>query len=445
MPIRRHGGVWLAVVLLLAAGGAVAGCQGDDKGASLSQLKRDLEPMTTVLGGASIFSLPPIPIEVDNDGRIARIGGFKSAQVDELWERITGNPLVGRVRFFSDDEDGESYTRWFARAGIRQMTVASRRDGLYVLVNGRPLPYIAWGTRELDNALDLIDRMAVDDDGDPLLSAEQRDMLADLAPLLQSVPLQLDFNFPPSKGAPRAPKPPSPDADAFIISLTDAERETLPSQTIDIDLDYERRGADRSWVPSWLGFSTDDLRTLLAPADVKSPLLRLRSDLQTRLQRASVDDAELQLTNSGLYLIVDGHAMPHVGWNEETLANLVGVLNQLYPAGEPRTRDNAWVDVLRATAPLYNDVSLGFRVHFPDSERVRAAAATATAGVDPTATPTRTRRPRPTATPRAGTNGSEGTRGQGASTVATPRRIDVDATLTAAPAPQTVATRTRRP
>lgn len=413
MAVRRsrlRAGVGAALVL----GTLLAACQRVDDRASVAQLQRDLEPLTTVLGGASLFDLPPIPVDVDREGRIARIGGIRSDQVDLLWERLTGNPLVGRVRFFSNDADGESYTRWFARAGIRQLTVASRRDGLYILVNGRPLPYIGWDARSLDNLLVLLDRLAVDDGGDPLLTTEQRDMVADLIPLLRTVPLQLDFNFPGAKGTGRAARLPSPDAEAFIVELTEGERAQPPQQTIDIDLDYERREQDRSWVPSWLGFSTTDLRTLLDPVGVRPPLLRLRTDLQTRLTRASVKDVELQLTNAGLFLTIDGQPLPHVGWNEAALANLVAVLSALYPEDEPRDRDAAIVDVVRATAPLYNDVSLAFRLHFPGSTRMRAMPAAPTETPAPTAT--RIRRPRPTATPRAAG-----------------RRIDVDATLTAAP------------
>ncbi|MEO8083679.1 MAG: hypothetical protein ABI780_07655 [Ardenticatenales bacterium] len=430
MPARRFRRI-ASFVALLTLGSGLAACQGGTGRSSVSQLKRDLEPISTVLGGASIFNLPPIPIDVDTNGRIARIGGFQSQQIDELWQHVTGNPLVGRVRFFASDEDGASYTSWFARAGVRQITVASRRNGLYVLVNGRPLPYIAWSAREIDNMLALLDRLAVDDDGAQLLSKDQRDMLADLAPLLQSVPLQLDFNFPAPKGAARAPRPGSPDADAFIVDLTESERQTVPQQTIDFDLDYEPRAKDQSWVPSWLGFSTEDLRTLLAPADVQPPLLRLRRDLQARLARASVEDAEVQMTNSGLYVIVDGKPLPHIGWNEASLSNLVTALNQLYPDDEPRTRDNAWVDIVRSTAPLYNDVSLGLRVHFPGSEHARAAASAVPTDV-PTPAPTRTRRPRPSTTPRP-------TATERATDIARPaaaptrRVIDVDATLTAVP------------
>lgn len=426
MPVCRPRLV-ASLAVLLTLGSAAAGCDGRTGRSSVSQLKRDLEPLSTVLGGASIFNLPPIPIDVDTNGRIDRIGGFQSEQIDKLWERMTGNPLVGRVRFFSSDEDGASYTSWFARAGVRQITVASRRNGLYVLVNGRPLPYIAWSAREIDNMLSLLDRLAVDDDGAPLLSTDQRDMLADLAPLLQSIPLQLDFNFPPPKGAARVPRPTSPNADAFIVDLTESERETAPQQTIDFDLDYESRAKDQSWVPSWLGFSTDDLRTLLEPADVQPPLLRLRRDIQRRLTRAKIEDAEVQITNSGLYVIVDGKPMPHVGWNEASLSNLVTALNELYPDDEPRTRDTAWVDIVRTTAPLYNDVSLAVRVHFPGSDHARAAASAIPTEVEPTATATRTRRPRATATPRPS---STATAGRAAT--ATRRVIDVDATLTAA-------------
>ncbi len=415
MPVRRTRRP-AAVGAALALCAALAGCQRVGDRASIAQLQRDLEPLTTVLGGASLFDLPPIPIDVDRDGRIARIGGIRSDQIDLLWERLTGNPLVGRVRFFASDADGESYTRWFARAGIRQLTVASRRDGLYVLVNGQPLPFIGWDARSLDNLRVLLDRLAVDDEGEALLSTEQRDMVADLIPLLRTVPLQLDFNFPTAKGASRGARLPSPDAEAFIVELTEAERALPPQQTIDLDLDYERRDADRSWVPSWLGFSTVDLRTLLDPVGVEPPLLRLRTDLQQRLTRAGVKDVEVQLTNAGLYVLIDDQPLPHLGWNEAALANLAGVLSALYPEDEPRDRDAAIVDVIRATAPLYNDVSLALRLHFPGSTRAKPAPSIEIA--DPTPTATRTRRPRPSPTPLSAPSG---------------RRIDVDATLTAAP------------
>ena len=350
-------------VILTACGTDVSGGSG---------VKQSIENLERVLA-ASPLNLPSIPIDVDADGRIAKVAGFDSEVVDQYWERVAGTPLIGRVRYFANDEGGRSYVDWFIDSNIQHITVATRKDGLYLLVNGEPLPHLSWDDDSLSNMVDLLRDFS--EDGDPagedafqLMSDTQFAAVGDLLPLMRTLNIRLDFRFPVKSTGPgeRIIEPiPLAGSEAFGSRLSRDERDAEPEQLVDIDIAYQPYADGDGWVPTLFGFSTMDMKTLLRPMDVDVPLMRLREDLRARVQQAELESLSMAIGERGVSFTANGEPLPQIRWNEESLGNVSAVLADLYPESAEIPEEAEWVPIVRSTAPMYNDYSLTVTLRFP--------------------------------------------------------------------------------
>lgn len=365
----RRRSMRLAVVVLLTLGmaHALAACTGTD-GAD-DPVRTTLEDIGAVVGKTPL-RLPSIPIDIDADGRVARIGGIASSEVDALWERMTGSPLVGRIRFFNDDEDGRSYVSWFTATNVQHITIATRTDGLFVMINGQSLPHIAWDAESLDNLLALMDDLR-GGGSEALISDAQYEALAEFLPLLSALNLRFDLRFPlqsDASGRQTVDRIPLASDRAFRLEVSDAERAAPALQTVDVEVEYRPLVGGGGWVPALFELSTIDLRTLLQPFGVDVPLLKMDDAWRRRLMAAGIQSAGLQLSEDGLYVNVDERRLPHVAWNERALVNVSNALAQLYPARAQLPTDALWVPIVRTTAPVLNDLSISLLVRFPVAE-----------------------------------------------------------------------------
>lgn len=371
MSRRRRVPHRTAMVMMLAVG--LAGCGASDDPQAVRGNVRRLE---VILDSASIM-LPSVPIDIGTDGRVARIAGFPTRTVDEMAEDITGNPLVGRVVVVDPD-----YLKWFDKAGVQHASVAVRSEGVFVMVNGRPLPSVAWDDTSLDNLIRVIG-LFQKDPADPeklaIITPELFTSVQAALPVLKSLNLQFDVRLPdyPDIGPPSRTPIPLPEKDAFLARReADGASDPAPQQTVDLEVEYKPLvvgDQEVGWVPSLFGFSTVDLQRISdslprerGAARVKIPDLKMREDIRRRLAGEGITDIALTSRADGMYVSVQGRQLPHVAWSEETLTNLAALLEQLYPASLARLpRDAQWVPVVRSTAPMYNDYQLGIRVKFP--------------------------------------------------------------------------------
>lgn len=364
---RRATRLVVAALLTVGLAHALAACTGTDE--TDDPVRTTLEDIGAVVGKTPL-RLPSIPVDIDEDGRVARIGGIASTEVDALWERMTGSPLVGRIRFFNDDEDGRSYVSWFTETNVQHITIATRTDGLFVMVNGQPLPHIAWDAESLDNLLDLMDDLRGGGD-DALISDAQYEALAEFLPLLSALNVRFDLRFPlqaDAAGRTTVDRIPLASDRVFRLEVSEDERAAPALQTVDVEVEYRPLVGGGGWVPALFELSTVDLRTLLKPFGVDVPLMKMNDAWRRRLMAAGIQSAGLQVSEDGLYVNVDERRLPHVAWNEAALVNVSNVLAQLYPAGARMPTDAAWVPIVRTTAPVLNDLAINLLVRFPVAE-----------------------------------------------------------------------------
>jgi hypothetical protein len=323
---------------------------------------------------ASPVALPAVRLDIDEEGRVAKVNGFDAADIDAMWERVNGTPLFGRIRFFASDDGGRSYVEWFREAGIQHITVTTRDDGLYVLVNGSPLPHLAWDAERLENLLTALRRLEADGGpGMSLFGAEQLTAISDALPLVQGLNLRVDLRFPlptDDEGKVLVERVPLPADGIFRQVARETAPPRPPLQTVDMEVAY-RELEDGGWIPSFFEFSTLDLQTLLEPLGYEVPLLELPEELRLRIEREGISSLGMQVADGGLFLSMDDQPLPHVAWDEESLTNLTGLLHRLYPDGDSLPDDAKWVPVVRATAPMYNDFAIAILLRFPVDPALR--------------------------------------------------------------------------
>lgn len=361
---------WPHLMVLGLLGTAIlAGCSAgsEPKGEAEGKLERVLESLPVLF--------PTVPIELGADGRVAKVAGFPSKTIDALAEDLTGNPLFGRIVYLDQDA-----LAWLDRRDVQHLTVALQPEGILLLVNGMPLPSLAWEGESLDNLVDLLGKLS--DDGSTafhLISTEGQASVAALVPAISKLNLQLDILLPdlPEEGASPRRKIATPtrrQVRSLIARQADGPGEASAVQQLDLAVHYEPvslRGKVTGWVPSFAGFSTVDLQRMLRGMQLdrggklKIPQLMLRKDLQQRLALEGIKQAGLEMREEGLFVEINGKQLPHLAWDEDRLSNLSSLLEQLYPEDEALPDEALWVPALRDTAPTLNDYDLRLRVGFP--------------------------------------------------------------------------------
>lgn len=411
---------WSVGLGMLAAVAAGCGASGD-----AGDVRNNLGQIESILDATSLL-LPPIPIDIGRDGRVERIADMPAKTVDAWAERATGNPVVGRVVVLD-----EAHLKWFDRANIQHMTLAVRPEGLYFLVNGRPMPHVAWNDQSLDNLVQVAGKFQKNPDKPEmfgLISPKVFESIEAAAPLLKSLNVTFNVRFPdfpdigPASRQPiplpvearfnaaaagvaaaaatalpgarnerpgarpgRAATPTTPAARTDASASADAPA-AIPLQTVDVELVYRpltQGQRELGWVPSIFGFSTVDLQKIadsvatIGKTRTKIPQLRLRDDLRRRIEAEGIASVGVEARADGLFATVHGQLLPHLAWDEESLTNLAAVLEQLYPSGLKKLPDDArWVPVVRSTAPMYNDYDIAVLVRFPVEAEGQAPAAT---------------------------------------------------------------------
>jgi hypothetical protein len=414
---------WSVGLGMLAAVAAGCGAAGD-----ANDVRDNLGQIESILDATSLL-LPPIPIDIGRDGRVERIADMPAKTVDAWAERATGNPVVGRVVVLD-----EAHLKWFDRANIQHMTLAVRPEGLYFLVNGRPMPHVAWDDQSLDNLVQVAGKFQKNPDEPEMLglvSPKVFESIEAAAPLLKSLNVTFNVRFPdfPDIGpANRQPIPlpvearfnaaaapkiavaatalpgarssgrgtraapaatPTARADAGIDAGPAADPDgeaAIPLQTVDVEVVYKPLApgqSDLGWVPSIFGFSTVDLQKIadsvatIGKSRTKIPQMRLREDLRRRIEAEGISSVGVEARTDGLFATVHGQLLPHLAWDEESLTNLAAVLEQLYPSGLKKLPDDArWVPVVRSTAPMYNDYGIAVLVRFPVESEGQAPTTT---------------------------------------------------------------------
>ena len=188
-------------------------------------LLRPLLPLATTLGGGLVLRFPlapdvtPVPFVVTPDA--ALLTAARQTQAHYLAIIGTPPPLTITVDYGLDGSwtvDGLTGEQWAdgmplpwtrlnlspelvqgaSAAGIATLRLTANQQGLFIELNGRPLPHISWAEGELENLLALAtdaellnEALGANPHTNTLLTTIQG-----LLPIVTATPVTLQVNFP---------------------------------------------------------------------------------------------------------------------------------------------------------------------------------------------------------------------------------------------------------
>jgi hypothetical protein len=301
-----------------------------------------------------------IPIDVAQDGEITGVGNLDLDMV---------NDLLGTFGMDVDLESLPSFTerevQWYMDSGIQHVTLAAQPEGLFVLVNGEMLPAISWDQESLANLMTVLRYFERDGEGAYIADAATLDRIEAASQWLPRLNTSFALRFPVPAGDERIPLPDATEfADAF-----EGNDEPSDPQTVNLDLVYRALPDDAGWVPSLFGVSTVDVNQVLDSTGAK-PInrMRLRRDIEKRISDEDIQSVNAEVRHDGIFLNVDDLELPHVAWGDDSLQNLAAVLDQLYPDSARLPSGYGFVPIVKAAAPVFNDLDLGLTIRFPTEE-----------------------------------------------------------------------------
>jgi hypothetical protein len=276
---------------------------------------------TTDSGQRFLISLPRLVVDVDKEGQ-ASVNGLSIDAVNAI---IPGAPLP-------DLTINPFYVDWMTNTNIQHLEFVSTDDGVFIFANGEPLPFLAWDGDSLSNLGTLAG----------IANLPYGNLISRLVPIVQRTGLNIVMRFPTQDGAQEiAIRDPSIAPEA----MQPVTEEVAPSFVTRIDVNYDANG-----VPTIAGISSRDL----AEAGVFLPIELTPQTLQ---QLKSNDVKELRFVSgpNGVFVTVNGEALPQITWNSSLLTNSADLYAQMNP-------DSPYIALAKLLLPELSNLDVDLRV-----------------------------------------------------------------------------------
>ncbi len=310
--------VWIllvAMALLLAACGPAMQPTTDAK---------------TAGGEVFMFALPKVVVDFDTQGNPSMMG----LKLEDIG-RFTGLDFSGFSLKNVEVVPGVKVIDWLIATDVQHIEMRQTGDRLALLVNGKPMPHIAWDDASLKQASDLAPLFNVDPQ---VVSLLQR-----LLPAVRRLGLDVVLKFPPKAGGKEIAL-----ADA-ALALAAAKPDTSPASAIaHFEVKYDDQG-----VPAILGISAQDLAQL----GVNAPLA-LDMGVVGALKAKNVQHIELRTKPDGLYIYVNGNPLPNLVWDNALLTGAADLYAQMNP-GSP------YIEAVKQFAPMLDNADVAVMLHLP--------------------------------------------------------------------------------
>jgi hypothetical protein len=283
--------------------------------------------------------LPALVLDIQEDGSLA-VGGVPLSDL---------GALVGQD--LSQLTVGEDTAQALAAAGIQHIQIDNTDQGLLILVNGKPIPSLAWDGESLVTTARL-----VEDLGGPSIA-----LLDKLLPLIGNLGLGVIVRAPVPEGADQLPLVSIDDAAAEEAMSAQAEflRAVVTPPTFSIAINYAPDGTYEL-----AGISPEDLNQFvpgLGDSISQDP------GLIAQMDQMGIDQIGLSTNEDGLFVSINGQNLPYFTWADGRIMNVLniavesGMLDEALGGMDPEVVMQ-YVDAL-LPALLATDVNLS--VNFP--------------------------------------------------------------------------------
>jgi len=314
----------LMVVLVLLAGCAPRATSG--------QLAANADESQIVV------DLPALVLDVQPDGSL-NVGGQPLAQ-------LGGGIAAGLASVTIPADMVTNITTY----NIQHIQIDNTPEGLLILVNGQPIPSLAWDGDKLVSTAEVLEDLG---SGVTLLDK--------VLPLITDVGIGVIFRFPLAEGEEALPMV-STDNTAAEAAMK-AQQEFLDAvkvpPTFAVTITYAKDG---TWSVAGLGQS--DLSQLPIPTDQ----LNLPTATLAQLSAAGISEIGLATNTDGIFISINGKTLPYITWADGRINHLIslaeetGLLSTMTNGSSDVT---AIIDTVESLLPAVQASNVSVRVTFP--------------------------------------------------------------------------------
>ncbi|MFQ5340953.1 MAG: hypothetical protein ACE5F6_05345 [Anaerolineae bacterium] len=319
---------WLAIALLLAITLSLTGCGGQSTGGTLEGIASGA--LDVVAQYMPHINLPRITLAYDDTG-VPAVFGVKTPSLARFV------PLDLKFVELSPDT-----LQWLMDRDVQHVELDLNEAGLFLYVNGKAMPYLAWNQDRLAYASELLDRLDV---------VQYDTTIAKAAPLLGRVGVDLLATFPKQAGA--SSIPPRERSQRAVAEKRPVGEPTAVIQGV---VEYGDDG-----VPSVAGITSREIAQL-ARLDLRP--VELTPEIIDLVKRAGVQEVEVVSESDGLHLGVNKRELVQVAYNEQHLMNAINLYAQL--AGDEQSE--VFAAFLRNIAPIVYGADIDVVFQFPGSK-----------------------------------------------------------------------------
>jgi hypothetical protein len=278
----------LLLILLLIALAILSGCAPRITGGELA---------TTADESEVVIDLPAIVLDVMDNGQLS-IGGQSLAELGAL----AGQDL-------SAASIPAEQVALLTSANIQHIQVANSADGLLILINGKPIPSLAWDGEKLVATAEVLQSLG---GGVALLDK--------ILPLIRNLGLGAIIRFPVAVGAESVPLV---DLDAEAAEAARAvQQEFLAAvgapPTFQIGVQYAEDG---TWTVADM---TQEEWSQLAPVPLDQ--LNLPPTAIQALRAAGIKQLSLYTNPDGIFIAINGQELPYITWAEGRVENVLALI-----------------------------------------------------------------------------------------------------------------------
>lgn len=281
----------------------------------------------TADGEVFMIALPRIVLEADQSGQL----GLEGLPMD----------LFGLTGMFP--EINSDFVAAMQKANIQHLELRHTGDGLAVLVNGMPMPRLAWGDESFAAVGALMNVLgpAIGVDG-----AAVSQVLTRLAPIVERLGLSIALKFPAAEGMAVVPF-----ASDDVVMAPPRVIDAPPSAVAKFEIKYDDDG-----VPSIMGISARDIAALTGNNQLA---LAMSPDVIQRAKDGNIQHMQLTTGPNGLEIFINGEAAPKIVWDQDMVNNMIDVWAQLNPDAA------GYVPMVKQIAPFLTNTSFSILMHFP--------------------------------------------------------------------------------
>jgi hypothetical protein len=286
-----------------------------------------------------VVDLPALVLDVQPDGAIS-VGG---QALTELGGGLGANLQTLTVPAETVD--------LLSAYNVQHIQIDNTPEGLLILVNGQPIPSLAWDGEKLVATVDVLEQFGP---GVPFL--------AKVLPLLTNLGVGVIVRFPVAEGEDALPLE-APDSEAATAARAAQEEFLAAVETPPVVHVTVAYNPDGTWTLADMGGAD---WSAIAPGMLD--MLTMQPATIQAMSDAGINEIGLSTNADGIFISINGQTLPYITWADGRIYHLLELAEQSgmladMTGGDPNV--SAILDTVESLLPAVQATDVSLRVTFP--------------------------------------------------------------------------------